>query len=161
VTAKAGPAAMAAPKSEARPIIACMRFICISLHEILSGWKPLAPHLYNGRRNGRSLTEARAPGIGQRVPFAARAALQLQITEPSSPLSQRGVDLQSLDFSISPHSLAPTQAHLHPLSGVSKHLKAARAGCTKAKASSKVSVRRAVRIPTLLASAIYTRQTSQ
>jgi hypothetical protein len=84
--------------------------------------------------------------------FDARGALQLQIIEPSSPLSQLRADLQLPDLSNASHSSEPTQEHRQPLSGVSKHLKVASAGCARVNASINVSVRRAVRVLTLLAS---------
>src|SRR5581483_8701549 len=79
---------------------------------------------------------------------AARAALQLHTLEPSSPLSQTISDLQAPDFCIASQSLEPTQAHRHPPSGVSKHLKSALACGGRAKVQSNAVTRRAVRIAT-------------
>src|SRR5215510_2514811 len=57
--------------------------------------------------------------MGRRPPaFAVRAALQLQMIAPSSPLSHSGSDLQLSEFFISLQSFRPMQAHLTPSPGV-------------------------------------------
>jgi hypothetical protein len=57
--------------------------------------------------------------MGRRLPaFEVRAALQLQMIAPSSPLSHSGFDLQLSEFFISMQSFAPIQAHLTPWPGL-------------------------------------------
>src|SRR5262249_6128477 len=64
--------------------------------------------------------------MGRRPPaFAVRAALQLQMIAPSSPLSHSGSDLQLSEFFISLQSLTPMQAHLTHSPGVAQQLNSA------------------------------------
>src|SRR5262245_728097 len=57
--------------------------------------------------------------------FGLRAALQLHMIAPSSPLSHSASDLQLLEFFILLQSLTPMQAHLIPSPGVWKQLNSA------------------------------------
>ena len=56
-----------------------------------------------------------------------RAALQLHMTAPSSPLSHSASELHLPEFFISLQSVVPMQAHLTPSPGVWKQLNSARA----------------------------------
>jgi hypothetical protein len=76
-----------------------------------------------------------------------RAAAQLHMIAPSSPLSHSATDLQLPEFLISLQSLAPMQAHLTPSPGVSKQLNSAPAPKLPASdAIVRVRTRRATRI---------------
>src|SRR4026207_2267583 len=79
--------------------------------------------------------------------FEGRAALQLQMIAPSSPLSHAASDLQLLEFFISVQSFAPIQAHLDPSPGVSKQLNSALASQFQpSDAGESVTMRRATPI---------------
>lgn len=90
-------------------------------------------HRRRGNRNGIaeahrvevSNVRTRTRPVAQGRAFAVRAALQLQIIAPSSPLSHLRSDLQLSDLCISLQLSAPMQAHLRSPCGVSKQSKCA------------------------------------
>jgi hypothetical protein len=87
-----------------------------------------------------------------------RAALQLHMTAPSSPLSHSASDLHLPEFFISLQSVVPMQAHLTPSPGVWKQSNPARAPTlTVSDAIKRVRTRRAARISPLHLTARFSR----